>query len=101
MPRADITIGLACWKPELAAQRVAVLSRHGFRADTSFASTSGMVGRVLRVQPAAIVIDLDRLPAYGREVGHVVRQSKSTRHVPLVFAGGAPEKVAAIRRDLS
>jgi hypothetical protein len=50
--------------------------------------------------PAGVVIDLDRLPSYGREVAVALRQSKTTRHLPIVFAGGADEKVEAIRREL-
>jgi hypothetical protein len=43
------------------------------------------------------VIDLDRLPSVGRDVGLALRMSKSTRVVPIVFAGGVAEKVAGIR----
>jgi hypothetical protein len=46
------------------------------------------------------VIDLDRAPAYGRDVGIAVRQAKATRQVPLVFAGGAPEKADEVRKLL-
>src|ERR1700676_3310515 len=52
---------------------------------------------VRRDPPAAIVIDLERLPSVGREIGLALRISKSTRHVPIVFAGGAAEKVAGVR----
>ena len=47
--------------------------------------------------PAAVVIDLDRLPSHGRDVGVALRTYKATRHVPLVFVGGLPEKVARIK----
>ncbi len=50
--------------------------------------------------PAAIVIDLDRLPSHGKAVATVLRSSPSTRRIPLVFAGGAPEKVEGIRAAL-
>ena len=55
---------------------------------------------VRRDPPAAIVIDLERLPSVGREIALALRMSKSTRHIPLVFAGGAHEKVAAIGKML-
>jgi hypothetical protein len=48
----------------------------------------------------AIVIDLSRLPSHGREAAVAVRSSKSTRHLPIVFADGDPAKVAAIQRLL-
>jgi len=47
--------------------------------------------------PQAFVIDLSRLPARGREIAIALRQSSITRRVPLVFCGGAPEKVERIR----
>jgi hypothetical protein len=46
------------------------------------------------------VIDLSRLPSHGREVAVFVRGSKSTRHVPIVFVNGLPEKVEAVREKL-
>ena len=50
--------------------------------------------------PAAIVIDLDKLPSHGKAVATVLRSSPSTRRIPLVFAGGAAEKVRGIRAEL-
>jgi CheY-like chemotaxis protein len=56
------------------------------------------LSRVLRATPVeAFVIDLSRLPAHGREVAMWLRSNKSTRHVPIVFVGGDPEKVAKIK----
>jgi len=48
----------------------------------------------------AVVINLNRLPSHGREVATALRGSKSTRHIPIVFVEGAPEKVAPIRQLL-
>ena len=45
--------------------------------------------------PAAVVIDLGRLPAQGRDLGLLIRRQKATRQVPLVFVEGQPQKVAA------
>ena len=45
------------------------------------------------LSPDAVVIDLDRLPSHGRELGLSLRASKSTSHLRLVFAGGVPEKI--------
>jgi len=50
--------------------------------------------------PDAIVIDLSRLPSHGRELAVFFRGSKSTRHVPIVFVEGEPEKVERIRKLL-
>ena len=50
--------------------------------------------------PDAFVIDLTRQPSHGRELGVWFRQQKATRHVPIVFVGGEPEKVARVRQVL-
>jgi CheY-like chemotaxis protein len=47
--------------------------------------------------PDAVVIDLSRIPSHGREVGVAIRARKTTRHLPLVFVEGAPEKVQRVR----
>jgi hypothetical protein len=48
---------------------------------------------------AAVIIDLDRLPSHGRAIAVLMRNSKAARHVPLVFAGGAREKVDRLRTE--
>jgi hypothetical protein len=39
------------------------------------------------------VIDLSRIPSHGREVAQSMRGTKATRHLPIVFVDGEPEKV--------
>jgi len=54
-----------------------------------------------KAKPAdAFVIDLSRLPSHGREVATALRGAKATRCIPIVFVGGLPEKVDAIRTQL-
>ena len=62
---------------------------------TAFAPV--LLRRLADQPPAAIVIDLSRLPLAGRDVGVVLRRAKRTRHIPLVFAGGTPDKVERVR----
>jgi CheY-like chemotaxis protein len=52
---------------------------------------------VRRDPPDAIVIDLERLPSVGRDIGLALRISKATRQVPIIFAGGVAEKIAGLR----
>jgi hypothetical protein len=57
--------------------------------------------RELRANPPdAIVIDLMRMPSYGRAIGALLRESKSTRSIPLVFLEGDPAKTARVRELL-
>jgi len=50
--------------------------------------------------PAAVIIDLTHAPSQGRDMGIYMRHYKATRHVPIVFAGGTPEKVAKVREHI-
>lgn len=92
-----IRIRLIHWKPEEAGERVAELEAAGFRVDYDPALPSGLLRRLRENPPAAVVIDLTRLASHGREVATGLRGSKGTRNVPLVFAGGDPEKVERIQ----
>ena len=47
--------------------------------------------------PAAVIIDLSRLPSQGRDMGLALRQRKGTRSIPLVFVEGDPKKVARVK----
>jgi hypothetical protein len=68
--------------------------------DSSRLNTSRVIGSIKDHPPAAVVIDLDRLPSHGRAVGAALRQSAATRRIPIVFAGGVAEKVAVAREEL-
>lgn len=41
-----------------------------------------------------------RMPSYGRAMGGVLRETKSTRAIPIVFLEGDPEKTARVRELL-
>jgi hypothetical protein len=84
----------------LAIDRVALIEKAGFRVDAPPLKPSGGAKQLRVNLPQLFVIDLDRLPSHGREIGVWLRQSAATRHIPLVFAGGAPEKVEPIRKEL-
>jgi hypothetical protein len=65
------------------------------------ASEGGALLRELKEDPPrALIIDLTRSPAHGRDLAVALRIHKATRHVPLVFAGGVPEKVDRVRQIL-
>jgi hypothetical protein len=92
---------LICWNEADAAARSAILRRAGFRVIADPPENAGGMVRYFRdLSPDVVVIDLDRLPSHGRELGLSLRASKSTSHLPVVFAGGVPEKVGIIRTAL-
>jgi CheY-like chemotaxis protein len=73
------------------------LRREGF--DASAYQHLGQKGfRDLRAAPPdAILIDLMRMPSYGRAMGALLRESKPLRTIPLVFLEGDPEKTERVR----
>lgn len=95
-----MTIRLVCWKQDLAAEHAALLRKAGLTVDASPFNPAGMMTRLRGNPPALVLIDLDRLPSHGREVAVALRNSKALREIPIVFAGGADEKVKRIKDEL-
>jgi hypothetical protein len=93
-------VRLVCWNEDEARERVESLAGSGFEIDGSPFKVSGLITHFKKLAPAAVLIDLDRKPSYGQAVAGMLRQSPSTRHLPLVLAGGAPEKLERIRKEL-
>jgi hypothetical protein len=93
-------VRLVSWKEDLAHERAQMLEQGGFSVDASPLETGRFMSRVKANLPAVVLIDLDRLPSHGREVAISLRNCKTTRHIPIVFAGGVEEKVERVRNEL-
>ena len=75
--------------------------RHaGFAASPYPVRGDGGFRSISENPPDAIVIDLMRMPSYGRTMGALLRERKSTRRIPLVFVRGDPEKAERTRELL-
>jgi hypothetical protein len=96
MPR----VRLIHWKASEAADLLANLRAAGHTVDYDEKVASGGFRSIRESPPDVFAIDLSRLPSHGREVATFFRGRRATRHIPIVFVGGAPEKVAAIRKLL-
>jgi len=87
------------WNNEESEERANRIRSVGFEVDHSPISPSAL--KQLRGNPPdAVMIDLERLPAQGRDMGVALRSYKTTRHVPLVFVGGIPKKVLRVKELL-
>ena len=93
-------VRLVCWKQDLARERARALEGSGFEVDSSPLNPGEFFAHLRANPPAAVLIDLDRLPSHGREVAVALRARKATRLLPIVFAGGLEEKVKRIRDEL-
>lgn len=50
--------------------------------------------------PDVLVISLDRLPSHGTRYAEWLWEAKKRQHIPIIFCGGKPEKVIAIKEKL-
>lgn len=91
-------VRLIAWDPDDAKRRADELEREGVVVDASPLNPSGLVSQLRDV--IAVCIDLDKLPSHGREIAVAMRQTKATKFVPIIFAGGAKHKIPAIKKDL-
>jgi len=85
------------WNEAEAKQRAKILRAAGYEVIYKIQDGPEILCDLRERVLNAVVIDLSRLPSHGRDVGLGVRQSKATRHVPIVFVGGEPEKVARVK----
>lgn len=93
------TIRLVHWDDIEGLERQKQLEALGF--DALFAGGDDGVYELRRIRsnpPDAVVIDLSRLPSHGREIAYSLRSAKATRHLPIVFVAGEPEKVEKTRQ---
>ncbi len=91
---------LVTWDREHAREKSRLLEKARFAVNSEPCPTKQIASHFRDLAPAAVVIDLDRLPSHGRAWGVLLRTTKMTRHIPLVFAGGEPEKTERARRDM-
>ena len=99
VPRASRRAILIHWRPEEGAARVPALEKAGWNSEC-YTPQRGNLKPLRDSPPEVFVIDLSRLPSHGHAVGAALRRFLQTRHVPIVFAGGAPDKVSRIREAL-
>lgn len=95
MPKRS-KIRLIHWKAEEAAAALEKLSEAGFDAEWEPFSPTALKS-LYRHPPAAVVIDLSRLPSHGRDVAVALRGNKGSCMVPIVFVGGKADKVLDVR----
>jgi CheY-like chemotaxis protein len=87
------------WHEQECQQRVEQLAQLGhfaeghWRKDDGTALTRGLSAD----PPAAVVVDLGRLPSHGAAVATWLRQRRALRCVPIVFVPGDEAKTARVR----
>lgn len=92
-------IRLIHWNADTAQERVGILSEAGYQIDYD-PITNEVLQAIKAEPPDALVIDLSRAPSQGRDMGIYFRKYINTRHVPIIFVDGSPEKVAKVKQTL-
>ncbi len=94
------TVKLLHWDAAEARERAARLAAPGLVVDATLPPPPVLLRELRQRPPAVVVISLDRLPSAGRDFAFGLRGQKATRALPLVFVGGALDKVASVRAQL-
>jgi CheY-like chemotaxis protein len=92
-----VRVRLVHWNPAEAVEKAKDLETAGYQVDFQPLDSPAALKRLCDQLPDVVAIDLSRIPSHGREVGSALRRQKGTRHVPLVFLGGEPDKIARTR----
>jgi CheY-like chemotaxis protein len=88
------------WNADEARERAVLLKESGFDVAWEVPGGIDLLKEITRKPPAAVLIDLSRLPSQGRDLGVMIRKKAATRNIPLIFVGGDPEKVQRIAEVL-
>lgn len=89
------SVYLVHWNEAEADDRAAALTKAGYTVTSHWAE--GSTPKLPDPLPDAVVISLDRQPSHGSAIAEWVWEAKKRQHVPIVFAGGKPDKVAVTR----
>jgi DNA-binding NarL/FixJ family response regulator len=94
------TVRLIHWNDAEAKERAGRVKEAGYDVSCELPRGPQFLRDLRAHSPVAVLIDLSRLPSQGRDLAVAIRHQKSTRHIPLVFVDGDPEKVAKIKNVL-
>lgn len=93
-------VRLIHWNAGEAERRAVLISDMGLEVVYAVPGGPELLRELRANPPAALVIDLTRLPSAGRDIALAVRQYKATRRVPILFVEGDPEKVGRFKELL-
>ena len=88
---------LVLWNEEEAKQRARTLTQLGHRPKLLCDPEKRNLDEIRKAPPELFLIDLNRLPFQGREIGAYFRRLRATRHLPILFVDGDSERVSSAR----
>lgn len=90
-------IQLLHWHAGEAKECAAQLEGAGYEVAYQIPAGPAYLSILEMTAPDAVIVDLSRLPSQGRDFALLIRRRKGTRHLPLIFVDGTPEKVRRIQ----
>ena len=76
-------------------EKIQPLKKAGYKVDFHFSTETP--ANFKENLPEILVISLDRLPSHGKAYAEWMWEAKKRQHIPIVFCGGKPEKVMAVK----
>jgi DNA-binding response OmpR family regulator len=93
MPRAF----LVHWNKEEALEKVKAVRAEGWTVVYEHGSGEIAFKEIKDKPPEVVIIYLTRLPSHGSRTAEVLKQTKATRDIPIIFVDGEPEKVTKVK----
>jgi hypothetical protein len=90
-------VWLVHWDAREARMRARELRDAGYAAILDAQWNSPALRRLKDEPPAAVIIDLSRIPSRGRDVGAAIRSRAALLAAPILLTGGVPEQVERMR----
>ncbi|MBS1827156.1 MAG: hypothetical protein JST93_17695 [Acidobacteria bacterium] len=84
-------VALVVWNEQEAAEHAARLRASGHEVSAVAKASTSMLKQLRAAAPEALIIDLNRMPSHGIQVGLAIRK------IPLIFIEGDPEKTEKAR----
>ncbi len=92
-------VGLVHWKQAEAKPLIALLEKAGYEVHYGGEQKPIRASQLKKFDAAAAVIDLTRMPSYGKYWAAELRAT-SLKHLPIVFVDGDPERVERVKAAL-
>jgi DNA-binding response OmpR family regulator len=88
------------WDKEEAEVYASNLRLQGWKVDVE-SEDGGRAGKAIKLDPPTVVVtSLTRKPTHGLATTEYLAETKSTRHIPLIFVGGEGDGLAKTKAKL-
>jgi len=90
-----MTIFYVHWNETECKERIQPLLKAGFTVEAHYEQNDrSKFGEPL---PDVFVFSLEKLPSHSKAIAEWVWEAKKRQHIPIIFEGGAADKVAAFK----